>query len=201
MWLPMSGTTESKKAPLVGAFLLSSSVECRGPDSPGISLPSSRHAARHHNGFTIIELVTVIVIVGVLGALAAPKFFDTQPYAQRGYAEEIGAALRLARNVAIASGCNVQFTINVATGYQAAQDAPSNVPIAGHCGNTGTWPTMVNRSDGTALAGQPPAAADVAAAAQVVFDSQGRVVGAAPPPIVVGPYSVTVDVNGWIIGP
>ena len=54
-------------------------------------------------GFTLIELTLVIVIAGVLATLAGSRFFTQSVYSQRGYAEELGAALRLAQKVAVAS--------------------------------------------------------------------------------------------------
>ena len=40
-------------------------------------------------GFTLIELVTVIVIGGILAAVAGPRFFTQTGYSQRGYTEEL----------------------------------------------------------------------------------------------------------------
>ncbi len=37
---------------------------------------------RHKNGFTMIELIFVIVIIGILSAIAIPKFFGVQNSAQ-----------------------------------------------------------------------------------------------------------------------
>ena len=37
--------------------------------------PTSRHRIRNTNGFTLIELMVVMVIIALLAALVAPKFF------------------------------------------------------------------------------------------------------------------------------
>ena len=146
-------------------------------------------AIRHSDGFTLIELVACIVIMAVLAAIAGPRFFNTQPFTERGYATEIAAALRAARQVAVASQCDVRVTIDPATGYEALQrSAAGNA-----CNPAGAWAVPVRLTDGNLLAGAPPSGANVAAATQVIFQSQGSLLGAAPAPIVVGPFSVTVD--------
>jgi prepilin-type N-terminal cleavage/methylation domain-containing protein len=167
----MSGTTCHEKAPLAGAFCF----------------PGSR-------GFSIIELVAVIAIVGVLLVFATPRFMDVLPYEERGYAEEVAAGLRYSRTIAVASGCNVRFSI-VAAGYSAAQRGPSAGPFAGHCDGVGAWVTPVNRADGTPLAGTPPARVPAVAPVQVEFNEDGEVIGGAVA-IAVGARVVAVMAGG-----
>ena len=49
-------------------------------------VPMSAVLTRPQRGFTLVELVTVMVIIGILSATAAPRFFDTDVFANRGYA-------------------------------------------------------------------------------------------------------------------
>jgi MSHA pilin protein MshC len=53
-------------------------------------------------GFTMTELITVIVIVGIMGAMVAPRFFDNDVFQSRGAADQARAALRYAQKMAIA---------------------------------------------------------------------------------------------------
>ncbi len=54
------------------------------------------------DGFTLIELIMVILILGILGVVAAPKYFDLQVEARRAAADGVfGAA---------ASACSVNYT-------------------------------------------------------------------------------------------
>ena len=54
-----------------------------------------------HKGFTLIELIITIVIIGVLAAVAIPKFLDLSNDAEKGVAAGVAAA--------IASGTSVNY--------------------------------------------------------------------------------------------
>lgn len=65
---------------------------------PVITLVSPR-AVR---GFTLVEMVTTMVIVGVLAVFAAPRFFDRNTFDSRGFYDQVISTLRYAQKVAIA---------------------------------------------------------------------------------------------------
>lgn len=148
-------------------------------------------------GFTLLELVTCIVIIGVLAVVALPRFFTTQPFNARGYAGEIAAALRAARQVAVTSSCEVRLTLTPGTGYQAFQRAA----VANSCNPAGAWIVPVQLPDGTQLAGTQPSDVTQAPAATISFDANGQASGA-PAAITVSGFVVRVDaVSGAVSGP
>ena len=65
----------------------------------------------------MIELVMTMVVVGILAAIAVPRFFDADVFRSRGFADQVVASLRYAQKAAVAQRrfvC-VAFTANSVT--------------------------------------------------------------------------------------
>lgn len=146
-------------------------------------------ATRRASGFTVLELVATIVIVGVLAATAAPTFFNNQPFEERGYADEIASTLRYARRVAVASQCRVAVSIAPA-GYTVNQHT-----TLATCRVGTNWNMPVRRPNGQPLTGVTPADVTVTPSVVVIFEVDGSL-AAAPPPVAVGSLTITWDVGG-----
>jgi MSHA pilin protein MshC len=156
-----------------------------------------RVLSRTCRGFTLIELITTITIIAIIAAVALPRMTAADPFLERGYADGVAAALRQVRTVALASGCEVRFTIDGA-GYRAQQrglDGANN-----HCLAAGPWVTDVRRGDGASLSATRPAGVALAANRQFVFGADGGVAGG-PIDIDIGTSVLNVSASGVVQGP
>ena len=138
-------------------------------------------------GFTLVELVTSLVILGLLAAYAAPRLFDNQPFQARGYTDELAQALRHARKVAITTECSVRVDVT-AVGYSLAQQA--NVSC------TGAWTTTVRNADGSVARGITPEGVVSSPNTQITFDRTGST--SAVPDLAIDTFTISVASNGRV---
>lgn len=56
----------------------------------------------YQRGFTLVELITIIVILGIISVAAIPRFFDRNVFDSRGFYDQVIFTLRFAQKTAIA---------------------------------------------------------------------------------------------------
>ncbi|MYM26129.1 MSHA biogenesis protein MshC [Duganella sp. FT135W] len=55
-------------------------------------------------GFTMVELITVFVLMGILGGIGYARFADTTSFSNRSYADQAKGIIRYAQKLAITQG-------------------------------------------------------------------------------------------------
>jgi MSHA pilin protein MshC len=106
-------------------------------------------------GFTMVELIMVIVIMGILAAVVGPRFFDRQVFDERLFYEEALSAVRYGQKLAVSSGCRIRAQVN-ASGYaltyaQACGGLASNAAVASPSGGNFSAPLPNGVSVGQSL--------------------------------------------------
>jgi MSHA pilin protein MshC len=105
---------------------------------------------RTANGFTLVELVMTLIIVGILAVVVLPRFADKSLFEARGFRDETLSLLRYAQKSAVAQRRKVCVVVN-ATGVTLTIDT-TPVPD-GTCDGPLTLPTTPRGSSNGGLAG------------------------------------------------
>jgi MSHA pilin protein MshC len=126
---------------------------------------------RKQAGFTMAELVIVLVVVGILATVAVPRMFDMDQFSARGTRDYVGAALRYAQKSAIAMRRNVCVTV-AATQLTITYASAAGANQACNGANL-----LVNPGNGQAYSDPSnalPPRAPMATTGSLIFDAQGR---------------------------
>jgi MSHA pilin protein MshC len=161
--------------------------------------PPAHHRvdAASGGGYTLVELVVVMTVAGILAAYIAPRFWNQQTFSDRGYVDELAAALRATQKAAVITGCPAQLTL-AAGAYAAAQQAAAG----GTCNPADTsWSTPLLGADGSPIQDAAPANTTASPSGPYQFDSQGRLSSypATGPNITVGTHTITIVASTGLV--
>ncbi len=149
-------------------------------------------------GYTLVELVVVMAVAGILAAYIAPRFWNQQSFSDRGYVDELAAALRATQKAAVITGCPAQLTLTAGS-YAAAQQAPAG----GTCNPADTsWSTPLLGADGSPIQDTAPAnttAGPASALGAFQFDTQGRLASSPATTITVGTHTITIVASTGLV--
>ncbi len=127
-------------------------------------------------GFTLVELIAVIIVVGILGGIAGARFLGRSSFDSVAYADQTAALLRYAQKVAVAQNRNVWVRLNtsgIALCYQA-DCAPGARVLAPGGGNSQSAATKAVCPDAGWACEAPPQQVRVTPVTSFYFDPLGK---------------------------
>lgn len=88
----------------------------------------------HQRGFTLVELIIVVLLVGILAINVGTRFFSNSSFADRNVADELVEAIRYAQHLAMSRGGGIQI-VTTATSYTVQQTDTTAIPNPNRTGD------------------------------------------------------------------
>ena len=85
----------------------------------------AREKTTGRRGFTLIELIMVIVLIGIIAIAAAPKMVDIIGTKAGSFQDKLRADIRYAQNLAMTSGLRSRVDFSVANQYSIQSSTTS----------------------------------------------------------------------------
>lgn len=95
-----------------------------------ICIPLPQRAPARRRGFTLVEMMTVVVIMGLMAAMAGPRMARwLQTLGSTGVTNEVVGDLMLARTQAVREGRTVSFRVVSSSEYTVTLDNPDGTVL------------------------------------------------------------------------
>ena len=154
--------------------------------SEGLTPATRSWDPRSSDGFSILELVVVIVLISTIGYVTGPRFFGQSGFDQSFFRNDILSAVRYAQKLAVATGCQVRVNFSANSYSLKLQDGAP-------CDGTSFTTNVVHPGSG-ASSFSNTAAAGVSVSSDVsplTFDALGRALDSSG-----SVTDATIDVSG-----
>lgn len=99
-------------------------------------------------GFTMVELILVIIIAGILAAVAVPRMLGRTGFDTRGFADQLAATVRFAQKLAVAQHTDVHVRLTASDATLCYDAACATLAP----GPGGEKPYTVSTPNGVAIA-------------------------------------------------
>jgi len=100
------------------------------------ALSRGKEVAGNQQGFSLVELIIIIVVLGIIGAIAIPRYIDVKTEAQQAAVQGVAAALASAsannKTIRSAFGTDSGFSVGACTDVTNGLDGglPSGYTVA-----------------------------------------------------------------------
>lgn len=127
-------------------------------------------------GFTLVELIVVILIVGILSVSVAPRFFGVTSYENRQATDELLSALRYSQQMAMNRGGGIHLVLTANNFTVQRSDGTGLRSPDGRIPYTKPFPNNINVTPGTVrynALGQPVDAVNIPLTTDITINING----------------------------
>jgi MSHA pilin protein MshC len=156
-----------------------------------VNIPLANGASLQR-GFTMTELITVMVIIGILAAMVAPRFFEKNAFDSRGFYDQTISTLRYAQKAAIAKHryvcatiTSTNITLTMSTLNECGATTTLDLPGGGNetCNHTAAVANVLNA----------PCNVTITPSLTIYFDPLGRPIDPATTQPVIAQQTITIS--------